>query len=49
MYENDNYIGMVIKIEILLAIIFNFLSLSNGRGIFQQWQKNLTSMETGQE
>lgn len=36
MYENDTYIGMVIEIEIQLAI-FNFFSLQNWKEILNQW------------
>lgn len=42
MYENDNYIGMVIKIEIQLAITFQLF-------VTQQWQRNPKSVEVGQE
>lgn len=42
MYENDNYIGMVIKIEIQLAITFQLF-------VTQQQQRNLKLTEMEQE
>lgn len=42
MYENYNYIDMIIKIEIQLAITFQLF-------ITWKWQRNLKVMEMGQE